>query len=211
MITLALDASTYEGSVAVLDGDRILAEGSAAMRGRDVERLMPEVEATLTRSGLSLAQVGRIVCGAGPGSFTSLRIAGSLAKGIALGADKPLWVTSSLALIVAGNATVPGRYLAALDAIRGEYFVAAFVFDGGRVAAEAGPTLTPKGGIEAMAAGLNARRVGPDFADRWLPHARGVRRLEAALAASGPVNLASWEPTYGRLPEAQVKLEAARQ
>jgi tRNA threonylcarbamoyladenosine biosynthesis protein TsaB len=206
VITIALDASTYEGSVAILDGARVVGEGEATMRGRDAERLMPAVESTLTTAGVTLAQVGRIVCGAGPGSFTSLRIAGSLAKGMALGANKPLFAVSSLALIVAANASEKGRYLALLDAIRGDFFAACFEFDGVGVTAAGAPTLTAKSELESLAARLKARMVGPDFGG-WKPHARGVSRLESSVGA--PVNLADWEPTYGRLPEAQVKLEAA--
>lgn len=210
MITLALDASTYEGTVAVLDGSRIVAEGLAAMRGRDAERLMPAVEATLKGAGISLSSVDRIVCGSGPGSFTSLRIAGSLAKGMALGAGKPLFAVSSLSLIVAGNVSEPGRYLAILDAMRGEFFAAAFVFDGATVAAVGDAVLLPVGEVDALGVRLGARAVGPSREGNWAPHARGARRLQQVLAASRPVNLAEWEPTYGRLAEAQVKLEAAR-
>jgi tRNA threonylcarbamoyladenosine biosynthesis protein TsaB len=206
MITLALDASTYEGSVAVLDGSRLLGESDAAMRGRDAERLMPAVEAVLTRSGMALSQVDRLVCGAGPGSFTSLRIAGSLAKGLALGAAKPLFAVSSLALVVAANVAEKGRYLALLDAIRGEFFAACFEFDGANVTPIGDATLVMKSEIDAVASRQHARAVGPDFGG-WKPHARGVSRLEQSIGK--PVNLAEWEPTYGRLPEAQVKLEAA--
>ena len=64
--------------------------------------------------------------------------------------------------------------------------------------------------LDALASRHSARLVGPSRDGNWAPHARGVRRMEAALIASGPVNLAEWEPTYGRLAEAQVKLEAAQ-
>lgn len=209
MITLALDAATYEGTVAVLDGARVLAETQAAMRGREVERLMPAVDAALKASGRSLGDVDRVACGSGPGSFTSLRIAGAIAKGLALGAGKPLFAVSSLALIVAANAAEAGRYLALLDAMRGEVFAAAFVFDGASVFADGEPILLPRSQVDSEAARHSARPVGPDFAGGWRPHARGIGVLGQALATSGPVNLAGWEPTYGRLAEAQAKREAA--
>ena len=50
----------------------------------------------------------RIVCGAGPGSFTSLRIAGSIAKGIAGGANRPLYAVPSMALMVGGLTATTG-------------------------------------------------------------------------------------------------------
>src|SRR5688572_8958733 len=137
MITLALDASTYRGTVAVLEQDRVVVQGTVAMRGRDAERLMPAVDEALRAAGTSLKSVGRVVCGAGPGSFTSLRIAASLAKGIAVGRDIPLYAVSSLALIVAGNVSDGPRgvrrYLAVLDALRGESYAAEFEHDAGVV------------------------------------------------------------------------------
>ena len=51
MITLALDAATYVGTVAIVDDDRVLAERETAMRGRDVERLMPAVAEALHDAG----------------------------------------------------------------------------------------------------------------------------------------------------------------
>jgi len=79
-ITLAIDASTYIGTVAVWRGETRVAEGEALMRGVEEERLMPAVVATLAKGGAALRDVTRVVCGGGPGSFTSLRIAAAIAK-----------------------------------------------------------------------------------------------------------------------------------
>jgi hypothetical protein len=51
--------------------------------------------------------------------------------------------------------------------------------------------------------------IGPG--QRWeaTPHARGVAPILGSIIESGPVDLASWEPDYGRLAEAQVRWEAA--
>ena len=212
MITLALDASTYRGTVAVLEQDRVVVQASATMRGRDTENLMPAVEKALRDAGGSLETVDRVVCGAGPGSFTSLRIAASLAKGIAVGRSVPLFAVSSLALIVAGNVNDgprgARRFLAALDAMRGESYVAEFEHHAGAVRPAGDMRLVPTTALHAEAEAANARLVGPEQAEQWQPHARGVALLEAAIAAAGPVNLAAWEPIYGRLAEAQVKWEA---
>ena len=128
LLTLALDASTYIGTVAVLRDGAVIAESAAAMRGEDEERLMPAVIATLAEAGCTAAAVQRVICGAGPGSFTSLRIAGAIAKGIAFGNDIPLFGVSSLALIVAGYrpSLKAGRYLALLDAMRAERYASLF-------------------------------------------------------------------------------------
>lgn len=213
MITLALDASTYRGSVAVLDDARVLVQSSAPMRGQDREQLMPAVSAALREAGASLQAVDRVICGAGPGSFTSLRIAASIAKGIAVGRAVPLFAVSSLALIVAGNVADgprgPRRYLAALDALRGESFVAEFEHHEGVVREVAPARLIGNEDIEATAATNRARAVGPELPQNWLPHARGTALMLAEIFATEPVDIASWEPLYGRLAEAQVKWEAA--
>jgi len=206
LLTLAIDASTYAGSVCVLRGDRVLAEATTPMRGADEERLLPAVDDALRRAGVAVAAVRRVVCGAGPGSFTSLRIAASIAKGVAHGRGVPLFAVSSLALIVAGGIAPPaaGEYLAALDALRGESYVARCAVDDRGLVVQVGETrLVPTDELRAA----SVRVVGPAWPGEAAPHARGVARLGVSLAA--PVELVSWEPSYGRLAEAQVKWEAA--
>ncbi len=224
MITLAIDASTYVGTVAVLDDARLAAERETAMRGRDVERLMPAVSDAVAAAGVSVRDVGRVVCGDGPGSFTSLRIAASIAKGIAMGVGAALLRVSSLALIPAAADVEPGRYLAALDALRGEaYFQRFRVEPGGEVVPESRFYLGPLAAVAGAAREMGARVAAPretldliaasgggaeplDAPLALAPHARGVARLGASLEGA---DLAAWEPKYGRLAEAQVKWEAA--
>jgi tRNA threonylcarbamoyladenosine biosynthesis protein TsaB len=212
MITLALDASTYRGSVAVLEADRVLVQATAEMRGRDAERLMPAVDSAIREAGLAMDSVERIVCGGGPGSFTSLRIVASIAKGLAVGREIPLYAVSSLALLVAGNVSDgprgARRYLAALDAMRGESYVQELEHADGRVKITAEPRLMRSDQVPTAADGLGARAVGPDLPQNWSPHARGVALLLEGILATKAVNLASWEPMYGRMAEAQVKWEA---
>ncbi|MCC7193959.1 MAG: tRNA (adenosine(37)-N6)-threonylcarbamoyltransferase complex dimerization subunit type 1 TsaB [Gemmatimonadaceae bacterium] len=210
-LTLSLDAATYEGTVAVLRDGAVVAEASAAMRGETEERLTPAVVRALAQAGATARDVARVVCGGGPGSFTSLRIAGSVAKGIALGSDVPLYAVSSLALVVAGVRDIaPGDYLAVLDAMRGESYAAPFrVHPGGRVAQSGEALLLPASAVAEAAARYGARPVGPGEELRAAPHARGVWRLRDELAAAAPVDLDAWEPWYGRMAEAQVRWEAA--
>ena len=127
--TLALDASTYTGTIAVAGADGQIVEGETAMRGADAERLMPAVADTLARARVAPPQLRRIVCGGGPGSFTSLRIAAAIAKGLAVAGRLELWAMPSLALLVGAEHRPPGRYLAALDAMRGEWYAQCFSVD----------------------------------------------------------------------------------
>jgi tRNA threonylcarbamoyladenosine biosynthesis protein TsaB len=212
VITLVLEASTYAGSAAVIDGMRLISERSVAMRGREHEALMPAVAEVLDDAGVGPGAVERVVCGAGPGSFTSLRIAGAIAKGIALAAVCPLVPVSSLALVVASrDPFAPGRYLAAIDALRGEHYVALFDVGAEGEMRALGPELrVPSTDVLERAAAHDAVAVGPgrEGAAHVDPRASAAARLASFLEAIPAADLSGWEPAYGRLAEAQVKWEA---
>ncbi len=207
-LTLALDASTYVGTVAVLRDGVLVSAREALMRGEHEERLMPAVLAVLADARAVPRDVARVVCGAGPGSFTSLRIAAAIAKGIAHGAGVPLFAMSSLALVVAGSEPplAAGRYIATLDAMRGERYAQPVVMHpDGRVTIDGVAALATVDELRATDAVI----VGPLESPPRPPHARGVAALLDRCVADGPVDLDAWEPSYGRLAEAQVRWEAA--
>jgi tRNA threonylcarbamoyladenosine biosynthesis protein TsaB len=117
-------------------------------------------------------------------------------------------VVSSLALVVASNTRPAGRYLAALDAMRGEWYTQLFDVGGDGVVREAGERdRVPNDALSSHAASLGATAIGAGLAIDAAPHARGIVRGHPSLVR--PVDLAHWEPDYGRLAEAQVKWEAA--
>lgn len=212
MITLVLEAATYAGSVALLRDGALWGERSVAMRGREHEALMPAVAELLEERGVRPSSIGRVVCGAGPGSFTSLRIAGAIAKGIAMAAACPLVPVSSLGLLVATADTLPtGRYLAAIDALRGEHYVALYdITSSGAVVPVASEGRVPSAELERYASAAGATLVGPSHsnAGEVQPHARGASRITGQIDSTPEADLARWEPAYGRLAEAQVKWEA---
>ena len=212
MITLVVEASTYAGSVALLEGRALLGERSVAMRGKEHEALMPAVAGLLAECGLAPERITRVVCGAGPGSFTSLRIAGSIAKGIALATGATLVAVSSLALLVASReARTPGRYLATADAMRGESYVEEYeIDDRGELRVAGTLSVIPTSTIDQIAAEVGAIALGPARHGRELavPHARGVAYITKLINSTARADLARWEPQYGRLAEAQVKWEA---
>jgi len=217
-ITLAIEGATYQGSVAVIRDAEVLAErtlqaedGGIPRAGRG-ERLMPAVAECLDEAGVRGADIARIVCGAGPGSFTSLRVAGSVAKGLAAGYGVELYAVSSLLLTVSGaQPSLPnGKYLSVLDAMRGEFYSARIILQSGVAIQSEAPILISSAQLEEVHLGEKAVRIiGPGQEIDAHPHARGVATLLASIVETGPVNLASWEPDYGRLAEAQVRWEAA--
>ena len=152
VITIVLESSTYHGSVALLRERQLLGERSVAMRGALSEALMPAVADLLMEHGIKARELGRVVCGAGPGAFTSLRIAGGIAKGLAMAAGAEFVPVSSLALLVASREPfVAGRYLATMDAMRGEWFAEPY-------------ELTPSGAVRS----IGALRVVAPAKLRWL-------------------------------------------
>jgi len=212
MITLAIEAATYVGSVAVIRDGVVVAERETAMRGAHEERLMPGVADALAEAGVVPNAIDRVVCGAGPGSFTSLRIAGAIAKGLALSAGAPLYPVSSLLLVVAGvrPALTPGRYAAVLDAMRGDVFAAVFTVTESAIAAESSAaTIVARQALDHFAREHYARPIGPAESIVASPHARGASHLGSLVEWPAPASLAAWEPDYGRLAEAQVRWEAA--
>lgn len=211
MITLALEASTYTGSVAVLRDGVVVAERDTAMRGVDEERLMPAVADALSEAGVAPNAIDRIACGEGPGSFTSLRIAGAIAKGLALTAKAPLYPVSSLLLIVTSpkSPLAPGRYVAVLDAMRGDVFACVFSVTDSAIVPESPATMVARTMLPEFAREHAARPIGPAEPLAVAPHARGVATLGVLVPWPDAADLATWEPNYGRLAEAQVKWEAA--
>ena len=219
--TIALDGSTYQTSVAILRDSEVVAErspggeetGSGKREAGRGDALMPAIAECLKEARIRREEIARIVCGAGPGSFTSLRVAGSVAKGLAVGYGADLYAVSSLSLTVTGaRPTLPaGEFLSVLDAMRGEYFAARVTLLSDQTVIQPEPT-TLVGVEELMELAErepSVRVVGPGQRLDFHPHARGVAPLLESIVASGPVDLASWEPNYGRLAEAQVRWEAA--
>ncbi len=208
VLTLALEAATSSGSVAVLRGAELLAEREVAMRGSADERLLPAIDAALTEAGFTTRELGRIVCGAGPGSFTSLRVSAALAKGIAFAHSLPLYAVPSLALVAADPALVDGSYFAVIDALRADLFAAEYERVGDRVTEVAPARLVARTELVREAESRRATVIGPAEQPHTFPRAANVVRLGASLDRE-PVSLAAWEPDYGRLAEAQVTWERA--
>jgi tRNA threonylcarbamoyladenosine biosynthesis protein TsaB len=106
-------------------------------------------------------------------------------------------------------AATAGRYLAVLDAMRGDVFAHHVTVDErGMVVASAPGGCLPRDQARQQAAELGARMVGPGEDLSASPLARGFGAVLGADLARR-VDAASWEPEYGRKAEAQVRWEAA--
>lgn len=88
-LVLAFDTSAAHCAAALLSGDRVLDLVQEDMATGQAERLMPLLEAMLTRHGLTWGDLAVIGVGTGPGNFTGVRIAVAAARGLALGLGIP--------------------------------------------------------------------------------------------------------------------------
>ena len=212
-VQLALDAALSNGTVAVLDGARVVAERAVPMKGVPSEQLLPAVLEALAEAGVAPRNLVRVICGAGPGSFTSLRVAAAIAKGFATGASATLAAVSSHALVLAGapaGSVAAGRYLVITDALRAEWFASLVVVDANGEVVDVGlARRLSRDAVVRTAEAEQATLAGPGQALDLAPHARGVSRLLGRSGVVADVDLDAWEPDYGRLAEAQVKWEAA--
>ena len=111
VLTLALEAATSTGSRrGAARRARCSRQREVAMRGGAEERLLPPWMPRSRRRGVASRDLARIVCGAGPGSFTSLRVAGVASRrGSRSRTRIPLFAVPSLALIAADRDRSPRR------------------------------------------------------------------------------------------------------
>jgi tRNA threonylcarbamoyladenosine biosynthesis protein TsaB len=124
---LCLDTSTPTARVAVVDGAGVAVARAEATADRHSAHVLKLCDEVLRAAGLTPATLDAIACGAGPGSFTGLRVGLSVTKGLALATGKPLLLVSSLhalALDLARAAPTAGAWTAVpcIDAGKGEIY-----------------------------------------------------------------------------------------
>jgi tRNA threonylcarbamoyladenosine biosynthesis protein TsaB len=230
---LAFDTSADVTAVAVLEGDQILVEDSAATAERHAETLLPRIEQCLERVGLALSDIDVFAVGIGPGSFTGVRVGVATAKGLALATGKPLRAVVSLAALAGSVLEAhPGPELLVapiLDAYKGEVFAALYSVTESQTALLSAPFHAEPEVAAAQIArvaegrafrvlGTGYRRYAERFAPLWdgcpigvldpaldTPHARHIaREARRLLATEGVSDVATLAPLYVRDSDAQL-------
>ncbi|MCE5232726.1 MAG: tRNA (adenosine(37)-N6)-threonylcarbamoyltransferase complex dimerization subunit type 1 TsaB [Mizugakiibacter sp.] len=202
MNLLAIETATEACSVALLRGD-VLHERSELAPRRHAELVLPMAEAVLAEAGVARAQLHGIAFGRGPGAFTGVRLAVSVAQGLALALDLPVLPVSSLAALALEAPADAAAILAVIDARMGEVYAGTFLrADDGMLQALGGESVGAAATLALPAAAawsvvgsgwgaygdaLAARLPSPPRwaeADRY-PQARHVARLAAPRLAAG--------------------------
>lgn len=193
----------------------VVAERSVMMGPSRDDALLPAIAEVLSDAQMEPRDVRAIACGSGPGSFTSLRIAASLAKGLAVANDAALYAIPSLLLAAAVLKRKPGHYVLHADALRSERYAVQVAINIDGVISMSSVMRMTLTDVAAKAAHEHAVLIavgspGTITPDALVlqPHARDVVLLDALWNTFGPVSIESWEPDYGRLAEAQVKWES---
>lgn len=217
MRILALDSATEACSAALLCDEDLRLRFEVLGRGH-AERLLPMVDELLAEAGVGLGELDALAVGRGPGAFTGVRIAISLAQGLALGSGLRVAPVSDLrALAAAALAKSTADFaLACLDARMGEVYwgLARATADGrcelleeGLAAPGTVPAPRDAGRLVAAGHGWSAypallERLGSGLVACWpelLPDAGTIARLARDDLRAGPgVDAGGLEPVYLR-------------
>jgi len=215
MKIVAIDTSTKQLSVALSDGQQILAEASYVTSLNHATKLMPLLERMMQEVNWSPQDLTRIVIADGPGSYTGLRIGATTAKTLAYTLGIDLVPVSTLELMAA-SAGLTGRIIAIQDARRGTGFVG--FYEEGQLVGEEQHTVVAEF-VKTLPEDTKMTGDTDKFVTELEPFTivspafRSPRAGVLALlgATREPVEVHSFEPRYLRLAEAEAKwIEAQR-
>jgi len=202
-VLLAFDTATPLVSVALHDGESVVAERVSDRPMKHGEQLAPLIAAVLDDAGIVRQDLTALGVGCGPGPFTGLRVGLVTARTLAFVLDLPVYGVCSLdvlAVEAVDTGAVSSEFLVATDARRKEVYVASYAADGSRLD---GPhVLKPADAASSLpVVGEGALLYPSDF-----PHPVGPTRPGAGwlarLITGQRAELLDPEPLYLRRPDA---------
>jgi tRNA threonylcarbamoyladenosine biosynthesis protein TsaB len=220
MRLLAIETSTLAGSVALLDGDRVVGETLLDIRLTHSERLMAMVDRLLRDCDLPPQGLEALAVAVGPGSFTGLRVGIATAKGLALALGLPVAPVPTLDAMASTLPFADAPVCPLLDARKGEVYLSLYVWTHDRMERQWGYlALPPRQAVERLTPPVillgdgvaacrpylaRGARVAPPA--RSIPSAAVVGQLgQALLEAGGGVSPDALAPLYLRPCEAELK------
>ena len=127
---LAVDSSSMTGSVALFQGEQLVAESLLNVRSTHSEKLLKQIDLLLAEAGWQLAELDLLAAVTGPGSFTGLRIGITTVKGLAQVIDKPVISVSSLEMLAMNLPLCTVPICVFLDARKKEVYTQRFQWTG---------------------------------------------------------------------------------
>ena len=199
---LAIDTATDVCSVAVLHGDQ-MTELVETVGHKHSERALPMIDAALIDARLVLGDIDVFAFGAGPGSFTGLRIACGIAQGLAYGKRKQVVPVGNLRALAArafSSVADGDLLLAAIDARMNEAYCAVYR-RGPQVSEVRAPAIERPQLLVQLAAeqavDIVAGNALTAFADSW-PRAKPWIALPAATSSAASIaTLARFDASHG--------------
>ena len=111
MKILAFDSSNHPLTVGIIENDKVLTEQIINIKRNHSIQLMPAIDEALKQAGLTLKDLDRIAVAAGPGSYTGLRIAVTVAKSLAWAQNIELVGVSSLKVLASNSYVKENTYI----------------------------------------------------------------------------------------------------
>lgn len=199
---LAFDTATPQVTVALHDGDVVVAEVVSDRTMKHGEQLAPLISAVLEDAGVVRQDLTAIAVGAGPGPFTGLRVGLVTARTLGFALEIPVYAACTLDVLAveAIASGIGGGFFVATDARRKEVYLASYDPDGARLE---GPVVArPAEVATSMPVVGEGALLYPDA----FPTPRGPVRPSAGwlarAVAEEQVELMDPEPLYLRRPDA---------
>ncbi len=222
MLLLAFETTAKACSVALHDGQRLLAENYQNTGLTHSQTLLCMAEDLLKVCGKTASDVTHLAVAAGPGSFTGVRIGVAAAKGYAWGAELPVYGVSTLESMALSLGAYNGHICTCMDARRSQVYNAVFLAENGkltRITEDRAIALSDlqrelehiDGPIFLVGDGAALARRTLQLPELMLPpehrqHQRASGVALAALAAMDrgePCDGAALQPNYLRLSQAE--------
>ena len=226
MKILSIDTTSIAGSVALSEGDVLVAQEQQGAGGTHSEKLIATIDHLLGIASWDCAGLEAIAVAVGPGSFTGLRIGLATAKGLAMALGLPLAGASSLQSLALNGRGFEGTVVSLIDARRGEiYASAARVKPDGQVKDVMGECVLPPDALverlseiegdlllvgdgaiayEGKLTGGLGKRAAMAQGAQVRPQAINLASLSLGSLAKGGDDLASVVPNYIRRSDAEI-------
>lgn len=209
-VILLFDTSTPKGLLLVGGNGRVFSSATWVAEQSHSQKLIPQTRIALEMAGISASDLTHIAVGAGPGSFTGLRVALATAKGLAISLGLPLVAVPSLEFFASEVALESGVVASTCDAFRGELYLGIYKKSGATLSLlNEICSVTPEMAIEKIRAmgtqvvltGTGYKRYQTLFDAAFAPHSLKNEQGEGAVYFEGMLLLAEHHIHEGRITD----------